>query len=81
MDFGTCYNGCITEFKIFDPIGTCVDRCARISKKATENSIVFSSDFFEILKQDNSKFISNLEEGDELMKGLGMVKYYKLYSS
>lgn len=79
VDFGNCYNGSIINTAIFDPIGSCVDRCARISKYSESDAIVFSSIFHDILKEKNPDFnLSNIQECHEELKGLGLVKFYKM---
>lgn len=82
IDFGNCVNGDILGNSQYDPIGTCVDRCARISKYASENEIVFSEEFFEIL-QLNSKSIFGYKISplSEILRGLGKIKFYKLVSA
>jgi class 3 adenylate cyclase len=79
VDFGNCFNGQILDLDIFDPIGTPVDRCARISKKSDKSCIVFSEDFLNVLKQTNPNFNFDLfESGIEDFKGLGKTNFYKM---
>ena len=79
IDYGTCYDGRIVSTTAIDPIGTCVDRCARISKHAGKHEIVFSDDFKEILDEKSrelSPFEIEILEND--FKGLGTVKFHRL---
>lgn len=81
IDFGNCVNGDILDNSQYDPIGRCVDRCARISKYVNQNEIVFSEEFFEIL-QLKSKTIFGYKIAPlvESLKGLGKINFYKLIS-
>ncbi|PKL16342.1 MAG: hypothetical protein CVV49_16730 [Spirochaetae bacterium HGW-Spirochaetae-5] len=82
IDCGTCHNGQITDSIIFDPVGPCVDRCARISKNLNKNEIVCSSDFYDIIKQNSIDIdIYRPEKQNEELKGLGYTEFYKLYIS
>lgn len=78
LDFGTCYNGQILSADIFDPIGTCVDRCARIAKHAEPNQLVFSS---SVLKNCREKRIDlsvyNIEKEHEVLNGIGPTDFYR----
>lgn len=82
IDFGTCFDGTVTKTDVFDPIGTAVDRCARISKGATQNSIVFTEELYETILQIDNKFFESedfelsLEKDD--FKGLGEINFYRL---
>lgn len=79
IDVGPCYDGCIIDNQIFDPIGTCVDRCARIAKFANTNTVVFSKSFFEILKERNPDSVYNeIESLSENLKGLGNVEFFRM---
>lgn len=78
IDFGTCYNGQIITPNQFDPIGRSVDRCARISKFAEADSIVFSSDFKSVLDEKNPKVNLKLETLQETLKGLGKISFFKI---
>ena len=79
IDFGTCYNGQLLDVDIIDPIGPCVDRCARIGKFVNENEIVFSEDIHKLLCSNRFNFDNfNLVSNEEEMKGLGRVKYFRI---
>jgi class 3 adenylate cyclase len=81
VDFGECVNGDILDNKIFDPIGTCVDRCARISKFASANEIAVSSDFRDLLPSKDERILGyRIDPQSEELKGLGTVQFYKLTS-
>lgn len=82
VDFGSCYDGEIFQKNIFDPIGTPVDRCARIAKHALPNSIVLSREFHEAYGQSHGAFQKELvEELTETFKGLGEITFYRYSSS
>lgn len=80
IDYGTCYDGHVVDTAgTIDPIGSCVDRCARISGFAGKKEIVFSQDFKEVLDDKNvdlSRF--KIESQEKNLKGLGTVKFYKI---
>ncbi|TGL55268.1 adenylate/guanylate cyclase domain-containing protein [Leptospira wolffii] len=79
LDFGTCFDGRIIDTAFVDPIGTAVDRCARMSKHASANSVVISPDLRQIcVEQDfqlESEIITEIEDD---LKGLGKTKIYKI---
>ena len=79
IDFGTCYDGQLLDTGIFDPISSAVDRCARLGKFVTENQFCFSDDFYSILSEQDFNFEKfDLQTNEDEMKGLGIVKYYKI---
>jgi len=79
IDFGTCFDGQLIYSGVIDPIGTCVDRCARLGKYVSKNEIIISEEFYELLLEKNYKFDSfQIHHGKDELKGLGLVKYYKL---
>jgi len=78
IDFGSCYDGGIMKNGVFDPIGTSVDRCARINKFAGKNEVIYSEPFNEILRTGNSHFYKGDENRvQEDIQGLGRVTFYK----
>jgi class 3 adenylate cyclase len=79
IDIGECFNGQIIDSSGFDPIGTCVDRCARINKKVAPERIGLSDDFHTALLQKHPglSFASSVEKTEELT-GLGPVKYFEV---
>lgn len=79
IDFGVCYNGQVLDVDIIDPIGTSVDRCARISKKAGANEIVYSDEVHDLLTQNNFPF-KKYNISDEMFEaqGLGNIRIHKL---
>jgi len=80
LDCGTCHNGQITNSNIFDPVGPSVDRCARISKYVNHNEIVCSSDFYDIITQNEIDIsLYKPEKQEEILKGIGKTEFYKLY--
>lgn len=76
IDFGLTYNGSITKMIPFDPIGTPVDRCARLNALTQKNEISFSQDFLTALQMRSSdaqlKAKYDYKTRDELLKGLGV---------
>jgi class 3 adenylate cyclase len=82
IDFGTCYDGQLIKPGLIDPIGSCVDRCARMGKYAGRNEVVFSDDLLEIMKErkiDLKKY--TIESEKEEMKGLGIIQFHKILTS
>jgi class 3 adenylate cyclase len=85
IDFGTTFNGSLDEKVSFDPISTPVDRCARLNKKAKENDLIISSDFYELLCQSSSakeveKTYGFVRES-VMLPGIGAQDYYLLSAS
>lgn len=79
IDFGTCYDGQLINPNLVDPIGPAVDRCARLGKYVNKNEIIVSNDFYDLLVENSFNFSKySLLTGEEDLKGLGIVKYYKL---
>lgn len=80
LDFGPTYNGAVIDSKIYDPIGTAVDRCARLNSQALKNEILFSKDFLDNIglgvKNIKSKY--NYRPTKTNLKGLGEIEYYKI---
>jgi class 3 adenylate cyclase len=56
IDFGQTYNGSIANAVVYDPIGTPVDRCARLNSITKNNEITFSEDFMATLLANSSEF-------------------------
>src|SRR3989338_1186242 len=77
IDFGPTYNGAVINSKFYDPIGTPVDRCARLNSIAKNNEILFSQQFIETTKQD-MKIIYSVQPAKADLKGIGTIKYYKI---
>jgi class 3 adenylate cyclase len=79
VDFGECVDGDVLDSKIFDPIGTCVDRCSRIAKFAEANEIVVSDEFYDLLKGKNKKFTGySFHKLTENIPGLGTIRFWKM---
>jgi class 3 adenylate cyclase len=77
IDIGPCYNGHLVGPDSFDPIGSCVDRCARINKKVQAEQLGFSQDFFEALTDKNPGVtFASLVKAQESLVGLGVTEYY-----
>lgn len=78
LDFGLTYNGSIDNLHKFDPIGSSVDRCARLNSIAKKNEIVFSDDFLNAignnvaLQKFKSKYGYKTRNKD--LKGIGKIK-------
>lgn len=79
IDFGPTYNGTVINSKLYDPIGTSVDRCARLNSEAKSNEILFSQQFLESINDlkafERTYLIENFEAD---LKGIGKTKYYKI---
>lgn len=79
IDFGTCYDGQLLDLDLIDPIGSCVDRCARMGKFVNKNEIIFSEDLYILLSENNFNFGNyNLIKSEEEMKDLGKVKCFRI---
>ncbi len=82
IDFGETINGSITDGN-YDPLGLCVDRCARLNNEADANVLTFSNSFNSKLKiNDKTSIHENIikhERQQNNFKGLGKIKYHKLY--
>jgi class 3 adenylate cyclase len=79
IDYGTCYDGHLFGTSSIDPIGSCVDRCARISKHAGKSQIVFSDDFKSVLDEKAVDLTPyKIETLNEEFKGLGQVLFHRL---
>jgi class 3 adenylate cyclase len=79
IDFGTCYDGSIDDSKPSDPIGTCVDRCARLNHLAKPDQIIFSTDFKDALLQtliNKTKY--QLATASAIVPGLGDTTYFTI---
>lgn len=76
IDFGESYNINLSNTNIFDPIGTCVDRCARLNKEASKNEIAFSKNFYELVSEKLTNLKLNIIKKEKGLHGLGSVKYY-----
>lgn len=81
LDYGETINGSVISGS-FDPLGICIDRCARLNSKANAKEIVFSANFNDKLKINDKKNIHNgikdIQQKRENIKGLGNLVYYKL---
>ena len=76
IDFGECYNGSVFDNVLFDPIGSCVDRCARIAKFASEKEIVLSKDYYDLISNEIDTLGIEIELKKEDLKGLGYEDFY-----
>jgi class 3 adenylate cyclase len=85
IDFGLTYNGSINNSDLFDPIGSAVDRCARLNSKAKKNEIVFSEDFIASLSGNAAlaKFKSKYgyKTRTVKLKGIGPVKCFSILAT
>ena len=77
LDIGTCYDGSIDDSGRPDPIGTCVDRCARLNKLASPGQIIMSKPFKERLGL-STKAIHGIQiiEQSQQLPGLGNTEFY-----
>lgn len=63
IDIGETYNGAILDNVPYDPIGSPVDRCARLNDLAGNNEIICSSVFFDtMLGQDYKEDFLRIDE-------------------
>ena len=80
IDIGETYNGALSDNVPYDPIGSPVDRCARLNDQANSNEIMFSEEFMAKLKGKRSikrlqeKYAFKLHKED--LQGLGETRYY-----
>jgi class 3 adenylate cyclase len=85
IDFGVTYNGSIVDSVKFDPIGLPVDRCARLNQTAKSNEILFSKDFFSVVRGRSSPKEFMAKYGCEIhttdLKGIGRTKYYSMMAN
>jgi class 3 adenylate cyclase len=80
IDFGASYNGEIINSRLYDPIGTPVDRCSRLNSIANNNEILFSEQFLETFNDAGTDFIKkyNVQTFEANLKGIGSTKCYRL---
>lgn len=82
IDVGLTYNGTIDNSQRFDPIGSAVDRCARLNSVAGKNEIVFSEDFLNSVESamPSGKFKSKYgyRTRRENLKGFGKIKCFSI---
>ena len=82
IDFGLTYNGSIITKGNYDPIGTPVDRCARLNSRANRNEILFSQDFLSTLlvnfteEQLIEKYGFTRREED--LQGIGIIDAFSI---
>lgn len=83
LDYGTTYNGNILNIPGFDPVGTCVDRCARMNSIAKKDEVLMSEDFYTRLTSTTSgtQLVHNYgiePSSDTELKGIGNAVVYRL---
>ncbi|MCI0615738.1 adenylate/guanylate cyclase domain-containing protein [bacterium] len=82
IDIGPTYNGSILSSVPFDPIGSPVDRCARLNSVAKNNEIVFSDDFLASmetkLSQTSFKSKYGYKTHSKNLKGFEKTKLYSI---
>jgi class 3 adenylate cyclase len=78
IDFGESYNGNVIGNDVFDPIGTCVDRCARISKFAQKDEITISEVYYNLISERITTMGLSLVKKNEDLKGLGLTNFFIL---
>ncbi|KAF0109080.1 MAG: adenylate cyclase [Anaerolineaceae bacterium] len=80
IDFGQTYNGSIVNTLVYDPIGTPVDRCARLNSITKNNEITFSEDFKSTLLTNSSEAQLQEKYGYEIrledLKGIQKTTVY-----
>jgi len=81
LDHGETVNGSLFADG-YDPVGLCVDRCARLNALAGRREIVFSAEFNKKLhikeKTDIHSAITQCVRDQQDIKGLGPTTYYRL---
>jgi len=86
IDYGDTVNGAIVG-NAYDPLGICVDRCARLNAEAEARQIVFSDSFNSLLKakkkQSKQKMIMSIHNSIEAVKtkkknikGVGRITFH-----
>ncbi|MGH7595659.1 MAG: adenylate/guanylate cyclase domain-containing protein [bacterium] len=84
IDVGLAYNGSILASVSFDPIGSPVDRCARLNSIGKKNEIVFSEDFLVLMEAKLSSQDFKAKYGyrthSKKLKGFGKVKFYSIFA-
>lgn len=82
MDIGLTYNGSILNTVPYDPIGSAVDRCARLNNECPKGEIYFSEDYFtaitQIISEPLFKRKYNYNTHTKELKGLGNTTYYSI---
>ena len=76
IDFGECYNGSVFDNDLFDPIGSCVDRCARIAQFVSAKEIALSKDYYDLISNNIATLGIQIEIKKEELKGLGDANFY-----
>ena len=77
IDFGLCYDGSIDDSGRIDPIGTCVDRCARLNKQTGPGQIGVSADFKNRLGSAvRSVEGIRMKPARSELPGLGLTEYF-----
>jgi class 3 adenylate cyclase len=81
LDVGLTYNGSLADKEDYDPIGTPVDRCARLIGIADKNELIMSDDFHTNLIHSYTKSGKpvrlKLNTRTSNLKGLGSVRYHR----
>lgn len=82
IDFGPTFNGSIVNEVSYDPIGTPVDRCARLNSITKNNEITFSEDFmFTLLNKSSEAQLQSrygYEKRIEDLKGIQNITVFYL---
>ncbi len=82
IDFGPTYNGSLIDAVPYDPIGTPVDRCARLNSIANKNEVTFSHDFLSTLLANSTEIQLRekykFKERQENLKGIGAISVYSV---
>ena len=83
VDYGETINGAVTG-RNYDPLGLCVDRCARLNSSAGPREIAFSNEFNEKLPEDKTTIhplIKKVKRRQRDLKGIGNIPYYLIILS
>jgi class 3 adenylate cyclase len=85
LDVGLTYNGTILNSTLFDPIGSAVDRCARLNSAAKTNEILFSEDFRNSIEHkltaEKFKRKYGYKGRKEKLKGIGITSCFGIRAS
>jgi len=81
LDYGETIN-CSLAKDTYDPLGLCVDRCARLNKEAGPDEIVFSAEFNQRLHKKDKvgihQAIKEVQKHSTELRGIGIVGYYRV---
>lgn len=81
LDYGETVNGGIID-NFYDPVGLCVDRCARLNGQAGPGEIALSSEFHSQMRAQDKGIIHPsikvIKKFEADLKGIGKYIYYRV---